>query len=306
MSLGLRYVHRSIPRTLEDIGTAGIVSFEFDPNQTVEYFITNPSNNHPLANASCDGCPASYVQPSFEDIVHKYDSLEVTLNRTYSNNWSLIASYRYSKLKGNYEGFYRSDNGQSDPGITSLFDFPTNDPNYATLGSSLFGYEGDISFQGCTTAAGCGILPNDRPHQLKVYTTYGFGSLNLGLGLNAGSGRSLTALASNPNYGNQGEIPLTVRGGGFNTVDGFLTRTKFEKTADLHADYTIKFGERRAILLADVFNLFNDRSAIQYDNFTDLTVGTPNPNFGQPARADVTSAPFRSPRAIRLGARFEW
>ncbi len=31
---------------------------------------------------------------------------------------------------GTFEGFYREDNGQSDPGITSLYDFPTNDPSY--------------------------------------------------------------------------------------------------------------------------------------------------------------------------------
>ena len=41
-----------------------------------------------------------------------------------------MASYRWAKLKGNFEGFFRSDNGQSDPAITSLFDFPTNDPSY--------------------------------------------------------------------------------------------------------------------------------------------------------------------------------
>ncbi len=28
------------------------------------------------------------------------------------------------------KGFFRSDNGQSDPAISSLFDFPTNDPSY--------------------------------------------------------------------------------------------------------------------------------------------------------------------------------
>jgi len=32
-------------------------------------------------------------------------------------------NYRWAKLYGNYEGLYRNDNGQSDPSISSLFDF---------------------------------------------------------------------------------------------------------------------------------------------------------------------------------------
>ena len=72
-----------------------------------------------------------------------------------------IASYRWSRLRGNFEGFYRDDNGQSDPGITSLYDFPTNDPSYTAIGAPQFGYPGDIRFLG---ELGKGPLPLDRPH----------------------------------------------------------------------------------------------------------------------------------------------
>ena len=54
-----------------------------------------------------------------------------------ANNWSVLASYRWSRLRGNFEGFYRDDNGQSDPGISSLYDFPTNDPTYTSIGAVL-------------------------------------------------------------------------------------------------------------------------------------------------------------------------
>ena len=37
--------------------------------------------------------------------------------------------------------------------------------------------------------------------------------VNLGIGLNLGTGIPLTDLAANPNYQNSGEIPVTVRGG---------------------------------------------------------------------------------------------
>ena len=187
--------------------------------------------------------PCCGVSHAFEDPQHTYDSFEITLNKRFSGNWSSIASYRYSRLKGNFEGFFRSDNGQSDPAISSLFDFPTNDPSYAALAGDAR-RPGDIRYQGCTL--GCGTLPNDRPHQLKLYGNYLFNNLNIGMGFNAGSGRSLTAMASNPVYANAGEIPETLRGEGMQTVDGFLERTPVEVTLDLHVDYGFEFGGRRA------------------------------------------------------------
>ena len=72
-----------------------------------------------------------------------------------------MTSYRYSQLRGNFEGFYRDDNGQSDPGISSLYDFPTNDPSYAPFYAGL--NAGDIRYLGDPD----GILPLDRPHQVS-------------------------------------------------------------------------------------------------------------------------------------------
>ncbi len=53
----------------------------------------------------------------------KYQAVEIEANKNFSHNFLLRANYRYAKLKGNYEGLFRNDNGQSDPGISSLFDF---------------------------------------------------------------------------------------------------------------------------------------------------------------------------------------
>ena len=86
---------------------------------SIEYIIDNITTQTPTANPADYGFP--FKQAHFEDPVHKYQSIEVTANRSFANNWSLMASYRWSQLKGNYEGFFRNDNGQSDPSITSLF-----------------------------------------------------------------------------------------------------------------------------------------------------------------------------------------
>ena len=146
-----------------------------------------------------------------------------------------MTSYRWSRLRGNFDGYYRSDNGQSDPAWTSLYDFPTNDPSYTAIGAAQFGYQGDIRYLGQV-----GILPLDRPHQFKAFGNYMWGSgLGLALGLNLGSGKPLTPLAVNPNYGTGGEIPAAPRGSGIQTIDGFRKRTPFESQMDLQASYTL-------------------------------------------------------------------
>jgi hypothetical protein len=242
---------------------------------------------------------------SYEKPIHKYDAVQFTLDKRFSNRWGVQASYTWSRLWGTFEGFYREDNGQSDPGITSLYDFPTNDPSYTAIGVPQFGYQGDIRFLG---ALGAGPLPLDRPHVVKVFGNYTFGmGLNLGVGLTMNSGTPLTALAANPNYTNGGEIPETPRGAGFQTVDGFRTRTPFEYNTDAHVDYAFKMGGgNRLLVLADVFNVFNTQRTIGYDNFDELSLGVKNPDFGAPVSQIVSGPQFQTPRQIRFGARFEF
>jgi hypothetical protein len=297
LNLGVRYIHRTFGRVLEDIGAAAFVLYDQGHPDlgSVEYAITNPAAGFPstLENVG-----------AFEDVEHKYHALEVTANRSFSDNWSLMASYRWSKLTGNFEGFFRNDNGQSDPAISSLFDFPTNDPTYTSIGVPQFGYGGDVRFLGCSL--GCGALPNDRTHQLKVYANRGFGGLNLGVGFNAGSGRPLTPFTSNPNYGSGGEIPLAPRGTGFRTADGFRTRSPFETTLDAHVDYAVKFGNQRVVLLADVFNLLDRQEPTDYDNWDETSFGVVNPDLGQPTTGGSVFNAFQAPRQLRVGARVEW
>ena len=296
-SVGVRYTHRTMPRILEDIGTAALVLYLLPEYQAqlagVEYFITNPHANYP---ATLGGVG------SFEDPIHRYDAVELTADKRFSERWSLQASYRWSRLFGNYEGFYRNDNGQGDPAISSLFDYPTNDPTYTQIGVPRFGFRGDIRYQG---ALGAGPLPNDRPHQIKIYGTYNLPvGLNLGLGLHLSSGRPLTALAANPFYGG-GEIPEGPRGSGIQTVDGFRARTPFEGTINAHVDYPIKLGMQRLVLLADVFNLGNRQRVLDYNNFTEIASGVPNPDYGA-IGGPVTVAGYQIPEQVRIGARFEF
>ncbi len=297
-SLGFRYIRRDMPAILEDIGELSILGYFVAPDTPVDYFITNVN-----AGTSVVQC-CGFTNVAFEDPAHTYNAFEVTLNKRFAGNWSAIASYRFAKLDGNFEGFFRSDNGQSDPAITSLFDFPTNDPSY-TARASVHGGLGDIRFQG--TSLGSGVLPNDRPHQVKLFGNYTLGNLNLGAGIDVGTGRSLTALASNPVYANAGEIPLTIRGDGMRTVDGQLERAPMDARVDVHADYMLNVGGQRLTLLADVFNIFNRRTPTDYDNWFETTVGTLNPNFGLATNGGGSStASYQAPMYLRFGVRYDW
>ena len=62
------------------------------------------------------------------------------------------------------------------------------------------------------------------------------------------------------------------------------------------------------MLLADVFNLFDTQTVLDYDNFTESTFGALNPNFGQPTTSVLGGNPpqIQTPRQIRVGARFEF
>jgi outer membrane receptor protein involved in Fe transport len=302
-TFGVRYVYRNFGRVLEDVANCPMVAYDLPQTSTacssVDYILTNPSSSTPINPA------ATFLGAAFDDPVHKYNAIEVTLNRR-AANWSALASYRYSRLRGNFEGFFRDDNGQSDPGISSLYDFPTNDPSYALIGVPRFGYAGDIRFLGDKN----GILPLDRPNQVKLYGNYTFTSgFNAGIGLNLSDGRPLTAFAANPNYQSDGEIPEAARGTGIQTVDGFKTRSPFESQVDLHASYVLKMGgARRLTLLADAFNLFNQRRITGYDYSTQLDPNTANPDFGKPVNTLVSGTPpqFQAPFNLRAGIRFEF
>jgi hypothetical protein len=61
-------------------------------------------------------------------------------------------------------------------------------------------------------------------------------------------------------------------------------------------------------LIADVFNVFNERRTLDYDTWTELQFRVPNPDFGAPVSRVTTNASpqFQTPLQIRIGARFSF
>jgi hypothetical protein len=291
-----RFVYRHMRRIIEDI--SGINVTQNLAGVVQQYVISNPSakldifKNADPCTPGAAGCTAagftdigsnplgSDGRPDgFANPVRIYKSMELILSKRFSANFQLYFSYLLSKLYGNFEGSFRNDNEQSDPNISSLFDFTNTD--------------GRLGYQSVP-----GVLPNDRRHQLKAFTNYQWKNFNFGLSWSVRSGIPLTALAAHPAYQNAGEIPTGPRGN--------LGRTAWTFPLDLHGDYTLKLGEQKRLkFVADLFNVGNQTRITQVDTWTQLNGGVANPDYLQPG-TNIASYPYQTPFAARLAVRFEF
>ena len=205
------------------------------PVSATQCFAVLGANGKPAGDPGADGVP-----DGFPKVVHNYRAVEIELNKRFADGWQLLTNYRIASLRGNFEGHFRNDNGQTDPAISSLFDFTA----------------GDLNLLGDQFAVG--PINTDRRFVSNIYGSYAFSKdrgfnfvngLNLGLGLHMESGVPLSAFGAHPVYLNAGEIPLGGRGA--------LGRSKFFSQVDMHIDYPWAISERvKLSFIGDLFNLF--------------------------------------------------
>jgi hypothetical protein len=140
MSVGVRYTHTWLVRTIEDVGVVV-------PGIGEVFFIGNPGEG--VARQILPE-PA----PAFPKAQRDYDALEFRLTRRFANRWSLLGGYTWSRLFGNYGGLASSDeNGRTSPNVERYFDgqYLVFDKNGQPV---------------------AGLLPTDRPHYFKATGTY--------------------------------------------------------------------------------------------------------------------------------------
>jgi hypothetical protein len=210
-------------------------------------------------------CPSDSSHHSFchiglyPNVSRNYQAVEFEVNKTFSNNWQLHSNFRVGRLLGNYEGAFRNDNSQSDPGISSLFDLTSG--QLGLLGQQL----------------GIGPLNTDRKYVLNVEPFYTIPSglaknLTLGAAVTVQSGIPYTTLAAQQIYGNPGEVPLFGRGD--------LGRSPVTGTVDGHLEYPIRISEGKQLKLQfDAFNIANTKRIIQTTQQVDLSFGVRNKDF---------------------------
>jgi hypothetical protein len=236
-----------------------------------------------------DGIPDGLVNP-----VRRYNAIELELIKRFNNHWLADVNFRWGNLYGNYEGAYRNDNGQSDPGISSLFDFTAGKLNL--LGNQFT--PGDLS--------------TDRRAVGSAYLSYTIGSdtplfhamkgLQVGTAIRGQSGVPLSLLGDHPIYLNQGEVPIGGRGA--------AGRTPSASQMDMHLSYPVPlgshWGEKYNLKLAmDMFNVTNSQFETGRDQYTQ--VGNSAVGAAPPLNADYNRpTSFQGPFYARGTVAFEF
>jgi hypothetical protein len=226
-----------------------------------------------------------------------YKAMTFTFDREFDGKWSLSANYTYSKNVGNIEGGVRSDNGQTDSGLTTNFDYPA-------LVNGAYGY-----------------LPTDNRHNIKVYGSYQINDyVNLGLNATAISPRSYGCIGRVPNRidggsagaynaagfycvvdtaGNiltQGPYNVNTNVGGITgqlTPRGSVFKNDWQTQVNLDVALKIPTDAFDGTLRLSIFNLLNDKAVFDLQEVGTTGAGAPSPNYRLPLT-------YQTPRFVRV------
>jgi outer membrane receptor for ferrienterochelin and colicin len=270
IAVGVKGVYREYARVIEDFlciddGTYCIGN----PGEGImkRIFTYDYSTTHPAPDAE-----------------RKYRGVQLDVTKRFSNNWSGLVSYIYSKLDGNYDGEYAPfTNVGADPNISAMYDYY----DFFTDGCP----DGSCNGERITND---GPLSNDRRHQFKFSGVY-LTPIKLSVGVSGyyRSGTPVTRYGFFDGYGRY-ELFLTKRG-----AEG---RTPSNYEMDVHLGYPLDVGPAQINFLLDIFNLLNTQRAVLLDQRwgfqeTDNAESSPvNPGYKRPVLRT-------GPTAVRLGIR---
>jgi len=283
IAVGIKGVYRDYGNVIEDflctsdgsycIGNPG----KGGPGQSASGFFPGFTRDFTLGFLNTPPDLTTFPTPR---AVRIYRGVQLDVTKRFSDNWSAIASYIYSKLEGNYDGEYApfTQTTLNDPNISAAYDYY----DFFTDGRNL------------NVITNRGPLSNDRRHQLKVSGLY-VTPFRLAVGLVAyyRTGTPFTRYGFSDAYGRY-EFFLTHRG-----AEG---RMPSNYEADLHLGYPIAIGPVDVNVLVDVFSILNTQRAIVLDErwgFVEADNASPtpvNPNYGKPILRT-------SPTTARVGVR---
>lgn len=226
-TVGLRYVSKKLINAIEDIGFL----VEIAPGVFAEQYIQGNPGKGIVAGDPPGPVPA---QPTAK---RNYDAIELTVHRPFKEQWSLRATYTYSRLVGNYSGLASSDEfGRAEPNIERYFDALHN----------AFNQNGREVV---------GVLNTDRSHAVEAQALY-----RTPWGTTAGvnsSWRSGTPVSEEVSYIG---VPFFPHGRGNKGRTPNLTQT------DLLLTHPINFSRYHLVMSLNVLNLFDEKTATRIGN----------------------------------------
>lgn len=315
-SMGVRGIHRAVKSGVEDFcGHNAFNEWAADNGYDPEFsrdgegidmatcLIINPGQDVTVAmdpdnDGDLEVFTVSNSYLGLPEYTRNYRAIELTVEKSFADNWAFQGSYTWAKSYGNVEGSVNSTLEQEDPGATQDFDY--------------------LPF----TYGTHGYLPNDRRHSFKFNGIYQVNDeWRVGSTAFIQSGRPVNCngfipvdqlgieqpdLGSIAGYSGSsfycpdpeaGEMVLTRR--------GQYGRTPWTYQLDLNVAYMPRWANQQLTLQLDVFNLLNNDKVTEYNEASQLlrpTAADPapvNPNF-------LNDRNYQSPRSIRLSARYDW
>ncbi|MBN2970773.1 TonB-dependent receptor [Roseomonas aeriglobus] len=301
-NFSLTYLNRRLGRTLDDVAidaavlkycaAKGIPNCDSTFSGFHQYVLANPGSDITVRlDGDCtDARQCAVVTLPAADLgypkaTRNYDSVQFQFEKPYRDGWGVSGSYAYTRLRGNYEGAVKSDNGQTDAGLTQDFDQP----------GLLDGAYGDN--------------PNQRVHSFKLFGTYRlFDGLRVGANMLFESPRKFSCYGVHPTdvfaeqYGNASyfckQSRFSPTGASVLVPRGSAFQSDWRKQIDLSVQYDIA-DLPGSFFSIDVFNAFNFKSKLDYNEFGENADGSINPRYSQPLS-------YQPPRYVRftLGLRF--
>ncbi|MEE9385590.1 MAG: TonB-dependent receptor [Nannocystaceae bacterium] len=282
-TVGFRWLHTDLGRAVEDISTNnGADYFIANPGEPVSkadidakdaeckalqstldgmIAVDNPDKETVLTNGevaavvrdlrTCtmlvDGYGATdkmFPRPS-----RNYDAWSLVLNKRFAKNWLFRATYTYSRMMGNYDGFVNPNNGNINIGSSTQYDIPDLVRNsYGALSGSV-------------------------PHSVKLDGFYSFdlkaaGRLTLGTSFRAQSGSPLNARVDNDIYSTQYLIYVLPRGAAGRIEPFYQLNLNMGYAYPLPQDLELEFSAR-------VLNVTNAKAVLAVDQVYSKQEGRP-------------------------------
>lgn len=279
-SWSIKGTYRTLGNQIDD----GSYIFRDEDGEKIgeNWFLFNPGNGATFNfDLDGDGVTEEYSftaeELGYPEAKRRYAAVDLSIEKSWDEVWSLKALYTWSHNYGNTEGFVKSDNGQDDAGLTQDWDHP-----YLMDGAN-------------------GNLPADRRHNIKVYGAYAVTeNFLVGANLNVASGRPWTALGAgytpNPDLYDYGD---TYYVGDKRYPRGSMGTTPWTARLDLNFTYNLHFNDQKVRFALDIFNVFDAATATRYDEVAEIAAGDDSATFG-------LAESYQSPRRVQLSASYDF
>jgi hypothetical protein len=272
--LGVRWLHNDLGRAVEDVSTNGGLNYVIaNPGEAVapqdiqiqqqycddlEGELESLEATDPGGDANsgvarelqqCRFTVDAYekVGRLFDKPTRNYDAFTFRLNKRFGRNWILVASYTYSRLVGNYDGFVDPVSGAVNLGSSRQYDTPELVRN------------------------SYGPLSSDQPHRVKVDGAYTFdlksaGALTLGSSFRFFSGYPINVRADNNRFPSEYGIYVLPRGSGGRVPPNYQWNVSLSYSYALPKDVMLMAEAR-------LLNVTNARAALRVDEVYSYSFG---------------------------------